>query len=148
MKVPLRTAEEDFFSAARQMGRWLEGVMPSDYRRHRIRGAWSPSINLYEDRSSYCLVVDLAGVDPKDIELRIEKGHLILSGERPSPCPSQFGRGKSARPAAVRLHLMEINHGPFYRRLRLPESIANAKIEARYRNGFLWVKMPKVAKPK
>jgi HSP20 family molecular chaperone IbpA len=41
------------------------------------------------------------------------------------------------------MHMMEIDHGPFHRALEMPERVVSDQIKACYRNGFLWVKMPK-----
>ena len=43
----------------------------------------------------------------------------------------------------VRVHLMEIDHGAFSREVELPENVDQGKIIAAYRNGMLWIEMPK-----
>jgi HSP20 family protein len=134
-------AAENIGSAAEQMGRWLDRVLGSDYRRFRPREAWTPSINLYEDPKSLFLVVELAGVEPSSIDLNVEEGRLVLRGERQAPRPAK--RKDCSSVGTLRLHLMEIDHGAFLRTLDLPASIDPAGIEACYRNGMLCVKMPK-----
>ena len=148
MYVPLQVTEEDFFSGANQMSRWLERVLGPDYRRYRPRQSWSPAINFYEDAAAYFLVADLAGVQPDSINLRVAKGRLVLQGQRLSPRPPVVKPGTRVGPKALRLHLLEIDHGPFHRTLELPEAVAADRIEALYRNGLLWVKMPKGASAK
>jgi HSP20 family protein len=127
-----------------QVARWVEDVLGPDYRRYRTQQTWSPPINLYEDEECYCLVVDLAGVDSRGIDLHVEKDRLVLNGERPTPRPPRRGR-VSCPPntGRHRLHLMEIDHGPFLRTLKLPRQVDPERIEAQYRKGFLWVRMPK-----
>ncbi|KKM85437.1 hypothetical protein LCGC14_1289060 [marine sediment metagenome] len=147
MNVPLQVAEENFFSAAGQMSRWLDRVLGPDYQRYRGRGCWTPPINLYEVAGAFFLVVDLAGIDPEAVDLRVEDGRLILRGQRPSPRPAECEQDDQGMAAgALRLHLMEIDHGPFLRVLELPETASTRDIEARYRSGFLWVRIPKVVK--
>jgi len=143
MNVPLQVAAEDTSGMADQMGRWLDRVLGPDYQRYRGEGAWRPSINLYEDGESYHLVADLAGIEPETMDLRAEKGRLILRGQRPSPRPPGGEAGQASASGSLRLHLMEIDHGPFQRTLELPEAVDAERIEAHYRHGFLWVKMPK-----
>ena len=144
MRVELELAEkEEFSSLADQMGRWLDNVLGPDYHRYRPGDTWKPAINLYEDPSAYYVVVDLAGVRGETLDLRVENGRLVLRGERPSPRPER-AEGVSG---PLRVHLMEIDHGPFQRTLELPQTIEADAIEARYRNGLLWVKMPKSDAP-
>jgi HSP20 family protein len=46
----------------------------------------------------------------------------------------------------VRVHLMEIDHGSFVREVELPANVESDKISAKYRDGLLWVEVPKKAK--
>ena len=141
MKVALHPSEEDFSSLADQMGRWLDRVLGPEHQRYGPRGAWRPSVNVYEDAHAFHVVVELPGVDPDTVDLRAEGGRLLLSGERASPRPDRPG----PQGGSFRVHLMEIDHGPFWRTLELPESVDVDAIEAAYRNGLLWVTMPKKA---
>ena len=125
-----------FISVARQMTNWVDQVLGPNYHRFGVSEAWVPCVNVYEDQSHYCVVADLAGVDIQQIGLRIESGQLILSGMRESPCAPESEGPK-------RVHLMEIDHGPFVRRIDLPDDVDEEGIEANYRSGFLWVKLPK-----
>lgn len=98
--------------------------------------AWQPSINIYEARDAFLVCVELAGVKPGELDVRTDKGLLIISGRRADPHP----RGE---PGSLCVHLMEIESGEFRRELRLPADIATERIEANYREGFLWVTLPK-----
>ena len=139
MRISLSPPEKGFSSLADQMGRWLDRVLGPDYNRFSASAGWKPSINLYEDVSAMYIAVDLAGVHADAIDLRVEGGLLVLAGERPGPRPEQVGPA----PGPLRVHLMEIDHGPFHRTVKLPETIDADRIEAGYRNGFLWVCVPK-----
>jgi HSP20 family molecular chaperone IbpA len=48
-------------------------------------------------------------------------------------------------PHRVRIHLMEIDHGGFCREVELPEDVDKDRIAANYRNGMLWIELPKTA---
>lgn len=137
-------AADKFSYVAEEMSRWMDRVLGPEFHRYRPKQAWSPAINVYEDDVALYLVVDLAGVEPESIDLNIQRQCLTLKGERAAPRPPQSPcvAGKDAR-SALRLHTMEIDHGSFLRSLDLPEAIDNAAVEACYRNGFLWVKLPK-----
>ena len=43
---------------------------------------WTPACDIYEDEEGVALRFELAGVDPKDVEVRFENGTLTLKGER------------------------------------------------------------------
>jgi HSP20 family protein len=134
--VTLASQEDLFSSMNRQMGRWVDHVLGAGRRQYSPDKSWIPAVNLYEDRERYCMVVDLAGVRPEEAELKIEKDVLVLTGERAAPAiPDPAG--------AVRLHVMEIDHGPFCRTLKLPPGIDREAIFATYREGYLWVCLPK-----
>jgi HSP20 family protein len=132
-------AKADSTSMARNMSRWVDHVLGGAVHKYRGGEAWAPSVNLYEDAGHYCVIVDLAGMDPDDIDLRIEEGALVLSGRRSMPeMPECSG--------SMRVHLMEIDHGPFSRKVELPDNVdadAAAKQDALYQNGYLRVRLPK-----
>jgi len=137
MNVATRASHEDKFSAmAKQMGKWVDQVLGPGFHNYCPDEAWSPPINLYEDETRYCVVVDLAGVKAEQIDLRTEERILVLSGfRRPPGVPEVSGR--------VRLHHMEIDHGQFCRTLKLPTDVEVDLIEASYKSGFLWIHLPK-----
>jgi HSP20 family protein len=141
---PLQCADEGFGAMAKQMSHWIDHILGPDYQHFRPEQTWRPAVNLYEDDTAFYMVADVGGVDLADVDLHVEKRQLMLRGHREAPRPpttKECGRGKSRSP--LRLHVMEIDHGPFSRALELPEDVDSEHIEACYRNGFIWVKMPK-----
>ena len=135
----LAAAEEDkFTSMGKQMGRWMDQVLGQGFQHLCHSDTWRPAINLCEYETHYCVIVDLAGVKADEIDLRAEEGALVLTGERAMPAEPKV-KGD------VRLHLMEIDHGRFYRAVELPKGVDIDAIEAFYRNGYLWVRVPKTA---
>ncbi len=118
------------------MNRWMDKVLDPGYHRYRPADIWRPAVNLYADQTHYCIVVDLAGVRADEIDLRVEDGVMILSGQREAPGMPDRSREKC-------VHLMEIDHGPFCRRVRLPADVNVDSIEASYRSGFLRIRIPK-----
>lgn len=132
-------AEEDKVTpVGGQMSRWLDKVLGANFRHFGPCDAWEPSINLCEFDDHYCLVAELSGMQAGDIDLRVEDGVLYITGERPVPWnPASETAGKR------RLHLMEIDHGRFLREVKLPDDVVVDAIEASYRSGYLWVKVPR-----
>ncbi len=137
MKQSLANRNEDeFTSMAKKMSAWVDQVLGPSFRHYTPAQSWSPAINLYEDACCYYVIVDLAGVDVKRIDLRTDGGVLDIRGVREMPKPP-------TAEGQVRLHMMEIDHGEFSRNLELPENADTDDIAASYRGGFLSVRIPK-----
>jgi HSP20 family molecular chaperone IbpA len=135
----LHAAEKDeFASRGRQMGKWIDQVLGPGFRHPPQADGWKPAINVCEYKTYYCLIVDLAGVKASEVDLRAENGAIVLSGNRPMPAPPEASKD-------VRVCLMEIDHGRFHRVMDLPEDVDIDAIEAYYRNGYLWVRLPKTS---
>jgi HSP20 family protein len=106
--------------------------------------AFQPSVNLYETDTSYLVCVDLAGVIKDEIDLSVVGCCLTLRGTRVAPIrqePADAGQ-------KYRVHLMEIDHGAFVREVELPPDVLQDRISATYRNGMLWVEVPKQPPPR
>ncbi len=129
--------EERISTMAQQMSRWVDQVLGKGF--HTSADAWTPAINVYEAEGYYRIVVDLSGVNPDKIELRVENGLLNIGGQRPIP-------GLPEDQRAVKLLMMEIDHGNFSRSVRVPRDADIEAITATYRCGYLWIRLPKKAK--
>lgn len=101
-----------------------------------LRG-WQPAINIYESDDHFFVCVELAGVKAGEIDVRTEKSTLHISGIRPDPRP----RGEHH---SLCVHLMEVQSGEFQRQVRIPPNVDVDRIEATYREGFLWISLPKI----
>jgi HSP20 family protein len=119
-----------------QMNKGYYGFYPSD--------TWTPSVNLYETNGSYLVCVDLAGVDKDKIDVEVHENRLKLKGTRAVPMKESGGEESAEHESKrVRVHLMEIDHGSFSREVELPQNVDHDKIIAEYRNGILWIEIPK-----
>ena len=123
-------------SIGRQMSKWVDQVLGPSFNQFCPSDSWQPAINLYEDGTHYYVVADLAGTKPDEIDLRVEKGVMMLTGQRVVPEPAEAQH-------PVRLHLMEIDHGRFCRKIDLPGDVDVSSISATYRNGYLWIRLPR-----
>ncbi|MCK4834348.1 MAG: Hsp20/alpha crystallin family protein [Gammaproteobacteria bacterium] len=94
---------------------------------------WTPSVDISEDDKAFTLLADIPGVDPKDIDISMEKGVLTIRGERLS---ENVEEGENFR-------RVERQSGQFYRRFTLPDSADADKIEASSEHGVLKVTIPK-----
>jgi len=101
---------------------------------------WAPPVDIYETDNALILKADLPGIDPKDVDIRIENGVLYLKGER------KFEKEEKKE----NYHRIERSYGAFTRSFALPNSIDADHVKADYKDGQLILTMPKrdEAKPK
>jgi HSP20 family protein len=101
---------------------------------------WTPRVDIFEDDEGVSLRFDLAGVEPKDVDIRFENGVLTLRGERKLEKEEKKDN----------YHRVELSYGTFTRSFSLPQTIDAEKIRADSKNGVLTVYLPKKpeAKPK
>lgn len=96
-------------------------------------GDWIPAVDIKEEDDRLVIHADLPGVDPKDIEIRVEHGVLTLKGQRISESKEEL-QGYQR---------IERVRGTFLRRFSLPENINTDNIVAKSTNGVLEVVIPK-----
>jgi HSP20 family protein len=95
-------------------------------------GTWWPEVEGGLEEGNYVIRVALPGVDPKDVEVSMIKNVLTIRGQR------RAQRESKAEDYFVR----ELSYGGFERSFTLPEGADAGKINARYTNGMLEIKVP------
>ena len=99
--------------------------------------ATAPAVNVVEDGSSFKVEAELAGMDPKNVDVEIAGGYLTLKGERKEEKEERKEGGNYLR--------QEISYGSFLRTIALPETADSDKAKASFKNGILTVTVPKKA---
>lgn len=94
---------------------------------------WKPATDMYETEDEIVIIMDIAGITTRDISLRLDNDVLHLRGIR----RELSGGGKR------KYHKMEIDFGPFERRIELPTAVNPDLVTARYYQGFLEIHLPK-----
>jgi len=92
---------------------------------------FTPRVDIVETDAELTLYAEVPGVRPEDVDLRYEKGELLLHG-RVKPRQDQRS-----------MLLQEYEEGGFYRAFTIHESIDSGRIEAECKNGVLTVHLPK-----
>jgi HSP20 family protein len=102
--------------------------------------AWSPALDVHEDKDKFTVSLELPGLKREDISVHLEDGSLVIAGERKEETVSD----------TTQIHRRERFYGKFSRALTLPTAVAGDKVKADYKNGILTVTLPKAeeAKPK
>lgn len=113
-----------------------EELLTGSYIRFSTTDAWRPNINIYETSKSYLLCVDVAGMKPEEIHVDVSGSEVAIRGERSAPMPED-------RAAEIGVHVMEIDTGVFCRNVQLPSPVRRDAVTANYRDGLLWVVLPK-----
>jgi len=93
---------------------------------------FTPRVDIYETDQELTLYADLPGVRGQDVDLRYERGELMLHGRVPH------------RERQGDVLLAEYEEGDFYRVFQIHESIDASRIVAECKNGVLTVHLPKV----
>ena len=103
-----------------------------------LRSGFRPQVDclLTDDPPRVTVIVDLAGVDPAQVEVLLTGRELQLSGVRERPAI-----------AGARVQQMEIDYGPFQRSVALPADVDFERADARYERGLLVVTMPLAERP-
>jgi HSP20 family protein len=98
-----------------------------------------PRINLMrtEEPDELRVVVELAGVAPDDVHIAVHERALVVAGRRNRVQPK----------CRLSYHLLEIEHGPFERRIALPLDVDPERARATYDRGLLVVTLPVAAAP-
>jgi HSP20 family protein len=104
------------------------------------RGGYRPPVDCFptEDPPAVTVVVDLSGIDPDDVEITVSERTVRIAGVRRRP--RHEGR--------VSYRQMEIEYGPFCRRVSLAEDVDPEQAEAHYDRGQLRIVMPLAQKPR
>lgn len=124
----------DPFSGLRHVQQELERLHSSLFgESRRIGGGPYPPVNVYESGDEILVQCEVAGVDPKDLDVSITGETLTVKGtKRPLPDAEELNFIRRERGA-----------GEFTRTVVLPDAVEVEKIDARLDNGIMTVRLPK-----
>jgi HSP20 family protein len=90
-----------------------------------------PAADIYRTRVGWLVKIDLPGVRPEDIEVRVRRRRLTVQGVRRDWLLEE----------GCHYYSLEISYSPFERHLEFPESLEEANIQTEYRAGMLLVRI-------
>jgi HSP20 family protein len=108
---------------------------PSRWRIISRPHAWRPPTDVYEAENTMIVRVEIAGMHETDFSISLVGRNLTIRGVR---------QDTSERRA---YHQMEIPFGEFSTEFELPYMVNSNKVEAIYRDGFLFITLP-ITQPK
>ena len=97
------------------------------------RGAWNPTVDIYENKDRIVIMGDLPGMKREDIHLEFENNVLTLSGER------RFEK----KDEGDNYHRVERSYGTFTRSFAVQQTDSIEGVTAAYDNGILRIDLPK-----
>ena len=118
----------------RDLDRLFTAPAAQDEPQHEVTD-WVPPVDIREEEKQFLIHADLPGVEPKDIDVTLEKGELTIRGSR-------VLENRDERNGFRRV---ERTSGQFYRRFSLPDTADSQSVKARFNNGVLEVAIPKQA---
>lgn len=94
---------------------------------------WEPPMDVFDTETEFVVIMDISGMDRKDIGVFTDGGVLRIAGVRKDIIP----RGKK------QFHSLEIQVGPFQRLIGIPVPVDADSISTHYANGLLEIRLKK-----
>ncbi|MCK5211475.1 Hsp20/alpha crystallin family protein [Candidatus Parcubacteria bacterium] len=106
----------------------------------KMMGAFTPAIDMYEDKDNVIVETQLAGIDLEKVNVSIENDVLCIKGESE----------KKSEVEDKNYYRKEIRRGGFYRSVSLPTHVLGDAASAVAEDGVLKITIPKAqaVKPK
>ena len=117
-----------------EMNRLFTGALPRSLSQEEmLHGAWTPSVDIFENKDHLVLEAELPGMNREDVEVAIENNVITLKGER------KFEKKEEND----NYHRVERSYGAFTRSFTLPQNVTSEGAAAEFKNGVLRVSLPK-----
>ncbi len=133
-----KTRDDTFSTLSREVDRLMKDVaLPAS---GRSGYGLCPASDVVETEAAFRVVLDLPGLEAKDLQIQVENDTLTVQAERRL---SEPGKDET-------IHRSERAAGTYFRSFALPKTVDATKVEAKYESGVLTVTLPKreEAKPR
>ncbi|MFA4830825.1 MAG: Hsp20/alpha crystallin family protein [Patescibacteria group bacterium] len=94
---------------------------------------FTPAMDVYETKDAVVVETPLAGVNPNDVEVSVEKGVLTVKGESK----------KEHEVDEKNYYRKEVRSGSFFRQVALPAAVKEDAVKAEFEDGILKITCPK-----
>ena len=133
MGANMITAFADPFDALFNLQRELEARLASDWLQDLTtsRGPFPP-INVFQQGDDILAIVELPGIDRKDLQIQAKENTIRISGKKAIEYPDRAS-----------VHRRERVLGEFDRTLSLPVKLDPDGVKAEYRDGILALFLPR-----
>lgn len=125
---------KDFVTFQDRMNQFLSDTLNHyETENGRLIQDWVPAVDIYEDAEAVQLKAELPGMEMKEIEVKVANNTLEIRGEKKIEQEEK----------KENYHRIERVFGRFARSFRLPNTVAQDKIKAKYDRGVLTIHLPK-----
>lgn len=101
-------------------------------------GGFTPRADIYEDKDSYVLIVEIPGMKKEDVKVTINEDGLLVIKGKSAPTENREN---------VSILRSERNFGEFSRAFTLPDDLDKSNISAKFNNGLLKLRINKITPP-
>ena len=131
-----RGNSDDFFKTFREMQRDVDSVFNNFLtgRNPQAGTCMMPSADVYETEDAYVFEFELPGFKKDDVKVKVEDNVLTVSSEVKEEKKEEKDKN---------YHIVERRYGAFKRQFSLPENVDVEKIDAKFENGVLELKVQK-----
>ena len=129
--VPLRTPFEDVAGLQKRLNSIFNDFAGAD----SPSASFVPAVDVYEDAEKLVLKLEIPGVKPEDMDIKLENQTLVIKGER------KF----EATEKAENFHRIERRFGSFVRSFTLPQTVDAESVTATTDAGVLTISLAKKA---
>lgn len=130
-------ADDDVLKGQRETHKKMSKILKhvfSDSVSFTGRGGWMPACDVYETEQHIVILMEIAGIEKKELKISLEANYLTIKGFRNDPS-KQDGRRN--------YYYMELNFGPFERLVFIPCAIDAEHVKVTYDQGLLKITLPK-----
>ncbi len=96
-----------------------------------------PAVEMATDGGDVLITLELPGVDSEDLDIEVNEGRLIISGERKDRWDESRGK----------VLVRELRYGAFRRVFQLPDGVGADQVDANFEQGLLRLRIRNVTKP-
>ena len=120
----------DPFTVLARMDRDFDDLVRRTWGTQGRTAGFVPPVEVLRDGEDVVVRLELPGIDvARDVSIEVERGKLVISGERRT---TTEGEGVLVR---------ELRYGAFRREFALPQGVAPEQVQASYDNGLLDVRV-------
>lgn len=104
----------------------------SEFLRAGYSPEFLPRVNMYEGEKACKVIIEVPGVDEKNLEITLQDSLLLVKGTRKEPIADALNPIK-----------IESEFGAFVRTIQVPFKVDQDNVVAQYKNGLLLIHLPK-----
>lgn len=127
----------DPFTALARLDRDVDEVVRRTWgEQGKVGATFVPPVEVVREGEDVLVRFELPGIDPADVTVEVERGKLVVAGER-----------RDSREGGEGVLVRELRYGSFRREFALPQGISPEQVEAAYDAGMLDVRVRALVKP-